>query len=147
MSFRSDASMPDRIDEAPDPNAGYGLKYRCLECRWTGVGGALAFDHHRQTHHRIALTVTGDRVFFFCCPDILCATCETRPRVCPECNESLCDCAREEHVCPAVLCGGCDEPADRCRCDDPDERDDDYERAAAHARQNDFEDTGGKDWT
>lgn len=40
-------------------------------------------------------------------------------------------------------CTGCGEypTASGCRCDD------DHERAAAHARQNDFEDTDGKDWT
>jgi hypothetical protein len=30
---------------------------------------------------------------------------------------------------------------------EPDERDEDYEREAARAHMNDFEDTGGKDWT
>lgn len=33
------------------------------------------------------------------------------------------------------------------QCCDPDERDEAYERAAARARNNDFADTGGKDWT
>jgi hypothetical protein len=32
-------------------------------------------------------------------------------------------------------------------CAGMDERDDAYERAAARARNNDFADTGGKDWT
>lgn len=33
------------------------------------------------------------------------------------------------------------------QCCEPDERDEAYERAAARARNNDFADTGGKDWT
>ena len=33
------------------------------------------------------------------------------------------------------------------QCAEPDERDEAYERAAARARNNDFADTGGKDWT
>jgi hypothetical protein len=32
-------------------------------------------------------------------------------------------------------------------CDEGRERDDAYERAAARSRNNDFADTGGKDWT
>jgi hypothetical protein len=145
MSFRSDSSMPDRIDEAPDPNrGGWGLHYRCLQCRWTGCGGAGAFDHHRIAHHRIALTVSGDRVWFFCCPEeAVCAACGTGPRECPDCDKALCDCARDEHACPESRCGGCGErpTASGCRCDD------DHEREAAHARGNDFADTNGRDWT
>jgi hypothetical protein len=33
------------------------------------------------------------------------------------------------------------------QCCQPEERDEAYERAAAKARNNDFADTGGKDWT
>lgn len=33
------------------------------------------------------------------------------------------------------------------QCAAPDERDEAYERAAARARNNDFADTSGKDWT
>jgi hypothetical protein len=33
------------------------------------------------------------------------------------------------------------------QCAEPDTRDETYERAAARARNNDFADTGGKDWT
>lgn len=34
-----------------------------------------------------------------------------------------------------------------CDCVELDERDDEHERAAARARQSDFEDTDGRDWT
>jgi len=50
--------------------------------------------------------------------------------------------ARATHSSPAESEMWCPE----CRSE-PDERDEAYERAAARARNNDFADTGGKDWT
>ena len=44
-----------------------------------------------------------------------------------------------------ALCARCAEAREREEFDGP--RDDAYERAAARARSNDFEETGGKDWT
>jgi len=71
---------------------------------------------------------------------------DERPdETCPHCGEvgdHHCAETCDDTECPDCVCQGCG--SKHCRCDDYDE---DYERAAAHARGNDFADTGGKDWT
>lgn len=72
-------------DTTPD---GPGLKYRCLDCAWTGRTGIAAALHHRSDvdHHQIALVGIDQPVYFSCCP------CEDEegddpsPEFCPHCG-------------------------------------------------------------
>jgi hypothetical protein len=61
--------------------------------------------------------------------------CDHCDPTCPECGAPLCF-EGGEGMCKAD-----------CGWVAPEERDADYERAASRARGNDFEDTGGRDWT
>lgn len=72
-----------------------------------------------------------------------CTGCEWCSELAPRAVEDDDDEKDDTEDPDGARCTGCGEypTASGCRCDD------DHERAAAHARQNDFEDTGGKDWT
>ena len=97
-----------------DPNrSGRGIKYRCLDCAWTGPTGAQAYDHHvaNGQHHRIAIKYHPTaRAAFGCCP------------TCPTCGEPLrtatartgCSGCTPIDREAALKMGDVDEP-DRCR--------------------------------
>ena len=46
-----------------------GIAYRCRQCRWTGRGGANAYDHHRDTSHTAIYSRAGARQVFGCCAE------------------------------------------------------------------------------
>ena len=63
---------------------------------------------------------------------------------CGEVGDHHCAAVCDDTGCADCVCQGCGY-RHQCVCD---ERDDEYEHAAAHARSNDFEDSPGrKDWT
>ena len=49
-------------------NAGIdcGITYRCLDCDWTGRGGASVVEHHSAQHHRMRIR-NGPELAFRCC--------------------------------------------------------------------------------
>jgi hypothetical protein len=82
---RWETSFPDPHDGAEDDpgtvgRGPHGLAYHCLDCAWTGRGGAAAYDHHRDDrHHRLAVA-DGTRCAFGCCQELAADHSPNQPR-------------------------------------------------------------------
>jgi hypothetical protein len=73
----SDRSFPEPVpwngDEPPEPRS-KALKYRCLDCSWSGLAEG-AITHHREDHHRIVARDApqwGTLTFSCCVPSLRC---------------------------------------------------------------------------